>query len=96
MANTTIGGLTVKITADSRGVQEGIDAAGSSLRSGAKQLRKSANQFGKWGAAGVLAVGGITAAMVKMNLTSIKELGNSVGHLLPKNSEYHKRNTGTF
>ena len=77
MANTTIGGLTVKITADSRGVQEGIDAAGSSLRSGAKQLRKSANQFGKWGAAGVLAVGGITAAMVKMNLTSIKELGNS-------------------
>ena len=77
MANTTIGGLTVKITADSKGVQEGIDAAGSSLRSGAKQLRKSANQFGKWGAAGVLAVGGITAAMVKMNLTSIKELGNS-------------------
>ena len=77
MATTTIGGLTVKITADSKGVQEGIDAAGSSLRSGAKQLRKSANQFAKWGAAGVLAVGGITAAMVKMNLTSIKELGNS-------------------
>ena len=77
MAKTTIGGLTVKITADSKGVQEGIDAAGNSLRSGAKQLRKSANQFGKWGAAGVLAVGGITAAMVKMNLTSIKELGNS-------------------
>ena len=77
MANTTIGGLTVKITADSQGVTDGINAAGNALQVGGKKLRKSANQFAKWGAAGVLAAGGITAAMVKMNLTSIKELGNT-------------------
>ena len=77
MANTTIGGLTVKITADSQGVTDGINAAGNALQVGGKKLRKSANKFAKWGAAGVLAAGGITAAMVKMNLTSIKELGNT-------------------
>tara|TARA_B110000503_G_scaffold40215_2_gene66017 strand:+ start:10056 stop:12002 length:1947 start_codon:yes stop_codon:yes gene_type:complete len=74
MANTVIGALSVKITADASGVKDGIAAAGDALKIGEKQIRKSADKFVKWGAAGVAAAAAVTAAMVKMNLATIKEL----------------------
>ena len=74
MANTVIGALSVKITADASGVKDGIAAAGDALKVGEKQIRKSADKFVKWGAAGVAAAAAVTAAMVKMNLSTIKEL----------------------
>ena len=76
MAESVIGALSVEITADAKGVEDGVKAAGNALAIGAKELRKSANQFGKWGLAGTTAAAAIGAAIVKMQLTTVRELKN--------------------
>lgn len=76
MAETVIGVLSVKITADTKGVQDGIKASGKALKIGSKQLRDSANQWGKWALAATAAAAGVAAAIFKSNLTSIRELKN--------------------
>jgi len=76
MAETVIGALSVKITADTKGVQDGVKATGKALKLSGKQLRENANKWGKWAAAAVAAAAGIAAAIVKSNLTTIRELKN--------------------
>lgn len=76
MADSVIGALSVKITADAQGVEDGVKAAGNALAIGGKQLRNSANQFGKWALAGATAAATIGTAIVKMNLTAVRELKN--------------------
>lgn len=77
MADTVIGALSVKITADTQGVKDGIKASGKALELGSKQLRESANKWGKWALAAAAAAAGVAAAIVKSNLTAIKELKNA-------------------
>ncbi len=77
MANSTIGALNVKISADSKGLNKGLKEAGEALEASDKSLKKSSVEFSKWGAAGALAAGGIAAAIVKTNLTAIQELKNT-------------------
>jgi len=77
MANSTIGALNVKISADSKGLNKGLKEAGEALEASDKSLKKSSVEFSKWGAAGALAAGGIAAAIVKSSLTSIQELKNT-------------------
>ena len=71
-----IGALSVKITADTKGVQDGIKASGKALEIGSKQLRESANRWGKWALAATSAAAGVAAAIIKSNLSAIRELKN--------------------
>lgn len=76
MAETVIGALSVKITADTKGVKDGLKASGEALEIGGKQLRSSVNQWGKWALAATAAAAGVAAAIIKSNLSTIKELKN--------------------
>ena len=76
MAETVIGALSVKITADTKGVQDGIKASSKALKLGSKQLRESTNRWGKWALAATAAATGVAVAVVKSNLASIKSLKN--------------------
>lgn len=76
MAETVIGALSVKITADTKGVEEGIKASGKALKIGGQQLRESVNKWGKWALAATAAAAGVAAAILKSNLSSIRELKN--------------------
>jgi len=77
MAETVIGALSVKITADTKGVQDGIKASGKALKLGGQQLRENANKWGKWAVAATAAAAGVAAAILKSNLSSIRELKNT-------------------
>lgn len=77
MATTVIGALSVEITADTKGVRAGIKASGEALKIGGKQLRESANRWGKWALAATAAAAGVAAAILKSNLSAIKELKNA-------------------
>lgn len=74
MADSVIGALKVEISVDAQGVKDGIKASGKALQIGSKQLRKSANEWAKWGAAAAAAAATASAALIKSNLSSIREL----------------------
>jgi hypothetical protein len=76
MAESVLGVLSVEITADADGLKRGLDASKSALQVGAKQLRSNLNEWGKWASAATLATGGVAAALVKSNLSNIRELKN--------------------
>ena len=77
MSKSIIGALSVEISVDAKGVKDGIKASGDALAIGGKQLRKGANEWGKWATAAVAATAAVTAAIVKTNLSSIRELKNA-------------------
>lgn len=76
MSNTTIGALSVKVTADSSGLKRGIKEAQSSLSGARKSLNDNAKTFAKWGAAGTAAAVAIGAAIFKMQADSVRDLKN--------------------
>jgi len=76
MATTIVGALSVEITADVQGVKDGLKATGEALKLSGKKLRESSNKWGKWAVAAAAATTVVTAAIVKSNLTSIRELKN--------------------
>lgn len=76
MSKTSVGALSVEITADTDGVKKGIGEANSALKDSAAKLRSNANAWGKWAAAASVAAAGIAAALVKSNLGNIRELKN--------------------
>lgn len=76
MFESVIGALSVEITADAKGVESGVKAAGNALAIGSKELRKSANQFGKWALAGTTAAAAIGVAIVNMQLSAVRDLKN--------------------
>lgn len=77
MAETVIGALSVVITADTKGVQDGLKATGKALKLSGDKLRKNVNDWGKWAIAATAAATGVAAAIVKSNLSAIKELENT-------------------
>lgn len=76
MASTVIGALSVEITADMQGVQDGIKATGKALKIGGEQLREQSNKWAKWALGATTAAAGVATALVKSNLTNIRELKN--------------------
>jgi hypothetical protein len=76
MTTSTIGALSVKITADSSELTKGIKQAGTDLVKGRKALNDNAAQFAKWGAAGVTAATAIGAAIFKTTADNVRELKN--------------------
>jgi hypothetical protein len=76
MAKSVIGALSVEITADNEGLKKGIKGSAEALEIGAKQMRSKLNDLGKQFALVATAAAGIGAAIVKTNLTAIRELKN--------------------
>ena len=77
MTNSVIGALSVEITADTEGVKKGLKSTGDALKLSSKQLRSNANKWGKWALSATAAATAVAAAIVKSNLTQIRELKNS-------------------
>ena len=76
MAESVVGVLSVEITADATGLNNALDASKRALRLGQRQLRQNLNEWGKWAAAATTAAAGVSAALVKSNLSNIRELKN--------------------
>lgn len=79
--NTTIGGITVKINADIDGFQAGLNKVNRRVSEAGTKLRSSANEYGKWAAAGVAAAGAIGAAMVRSQMQTIDALAKTADRL---------------
>ena len=73
---SVVGELSVIITADADGVKKAISASNAALKKGSVQLRKSVNDWGKWAAAATIAATAVASAIVKSQLSSIKEIKN--------------------
>ena len=73
---SVVGELSVVITADAKGLKKGLKASNKALKVGGKELRKNVNEWAKWGAAAVAAVGAVTATLIKSNLDQIREIKN--------------------
>lgn len=74
MADTTIGALSVRITADTRGLKKGFKQSESLLQKSRKSLNDNAMAWAKWSAAGVAASATLGAAIFKSQASSIREL----------------------
>lgn len=73
---TMIGSISAKITADDTEFLAAMGRVKTSLSSQATQLRSSANNYAKWGAAAAAAAAVAGAAIVKSTASSIQELRN--------------------
>lgn len=70
------GEISILVSVNSDGVKRGINQSTSHLRDGAAELRKSANQWAKWGAAASAAAAVVAAAFVKSSISSTREMRN--------------------
>ena len=52
---SVVGELSVVITADIDGLKKGLKASKKALKAGSVEVRKSANEWGKWGVAAATA-----------------------------------------
>ena len=77
MASSVIGALSVEISVDAKGVKKGIEASGKALAIGGKQLRSSANKWGKWATAAVAATTAVTSAVVKTQMAALDSLAKT-------------------
>ncbi|QIG62435.1 tape measure protein [Pseudoalteromonas phage AL] len=71
---TMIGSISAKITADDTEFLAAMGRVKTSLSSQATQLRSSANNYAKWGAAAAAAAAVAGAALVKSTANNIREL----------------------
>lgn len=69
-----LGSLSVQIGADTEGFEQGQKKVQKELKKTDVDLRKSANDFAKWGAAATAAATVAVAALTKANLSAIREL----------------------
>lgn len=76
-----LGALKVRIDADSSGLESGMKRASTSIRRGGAELRQSANQFAKWGAAAAAAAAVAGAAIYKSTSRSIDQLTKTADRL---------------
>lgn len=76
MTTATIGALNIKVTVDNSELIKGLKDSDDEVKKGGDSLRKSVNKWGAWAAGAAAAVAGVTAAIVKGNLESIRELDN--------------------
>lgn len=79
--NTSIGGISVKINADTTGFTAGLNKVKRQVSDAGKQLRSNANEYGKWAAAGVAAAGAVGAAMVRSQMQTIDALAKTADRL---------------
>ena len=77
MALGSIGGIIVKISADTKQFTSAMGRVGSKLTANAKQLRQSSLQYQKWAAAGAAAAGVVGIAMVKSQLNTLDALAKT-------------------
>ena len=71
-----LGSLTVQIGADTEDFEQGQTKVQKGLKKTDSELRKSASDFAKWGAAVALAATVAVAAFAKSQLSAIKQLKN--------------------
>ena len=76
MATTTIGALSVKITADNKGLKKGINGAVDDLKKGRRAINENAAAFAKWSTAGVTAAAAIGAAIFKHTANNVRNIKN--------------------
>lgn len=79
--NTTIGGISVKINADTTGFTAGLNKVKRQVSDAGTKLRSNANEYGKWAAAGVAAAGAVGAAMVRSQMQTIDALAKTADRL---------------
>jgi len=76
MATTTVGALSVKITADAKNLNRELATVKKELKSARKSVNDNAAAFAKWSAAGVTAAAAIGTAIFKVTSDNIRELNN--------------------
>lgn len=79
--NTTIGGISVKINADTTGFTAGLNKVKRQVSDAGTKLRSNANEYGKWAAAGVAAATAVGAAMVRSQMQTIDALAKTADRL---------------
>lgn len=79
--NTSIGGISVKINADTTGFTAGLNKVKRQVSDAGTKLRSNANEYGKWAAAGVAAAGAVGAAMVRSQMQTIDALAKTADRL---------------
>lgn len=79
--DTTIGGISVRINADTTGFQAGLNKVNRKISDASRELRSNANQYGKWAAAGVAAATAVGAAMVRSQMQTIDVLAKTADRL---------------
>ena len=77
MALGSIGGIVVKVSADTTQFNSAMGRVGSKIATNAKQLRESSLQYQKWAAAGAAAAVVVGAAMVKSQLQTLDALAKT-------------------
>ena len=77
MALGSIGGITVKVSADTTQFNSAMTRVGSKISANAKKLRQSSLQYQKWAAAGAAAAVVLGAAMVKSQLSTLDALAKT-------------------
>lgn len=76
-----LGGIQVRIGADTSGLESGMKRAGNTVKRGAQQLRDSANQYAKWGAAAAAASAVAAAAIYRSTSQQIDQLAKTSDRL---------------
>ena len=71
-----LGSLSVTIGADTDGFEKGKETVSKGLKEVSRDLRASVNKWGKWAAAASVAAATVATAVIKSNLTAIRELKN--------------------
>ncbi|APC46524.1 tail length tape-measure protein 1 [Alteromonas phage PB15] len=79
--NTTIGGISVKINADTTGFTAGLNKVKRQVSDAGTKLRSNANEYGKWASAGVAAATAVGAAMVRSQMSTIDALAKTADRL---------------
>lgn len=77
MALGSIGGIVVKVSADTAQFTRGMNRVGSKITANAKKLRQSSMQYQKWASVGAAAATAIGVAMVKSQLTQLDVLAKT-------------------
>lgn len=76
-----LGGIQVRIGADTSGLESGMKRAGVTVKNGVKQIRQSANQYAKWGAAAGAAATAAAAAIYRSTSQQIDQLAKTSDRL---------------
>jgi len=76
MTTTTVGALSVKITADAKNLNKELATVKKDLKLARKSVNDNAAAFAKWSAAGVTAAAAIGAAVFKMTANNVREIKN--------------------
>ena len=77
MALGSIGGIVVKVSADTKQFTSAMTRVGSKIATNAKKLRQSSLQYQKWATIGAAAAATVGIAMVKSQLSTLDALAKT-------------------